>query len=137
MSSCEKCWIDAQLLGMQYSKFVNSRPPCTPEQQAGPDAGECPVCHRKTLHQHTREPMCGCGAPTLSSGTALAEVSETAEAGHSHEPTPRPRGRPRLAAQRGIVVNVSLPRELVERLRVVGNGSISRGILRLLVPSDP
>lgn len=46
--------------------------------------------------------------------------------------TPRPRGRPRLAAQRGIVVNVSLPRELVERLRVAGNGSVSRGILRLI-----
>jgi len=46
--------------------------------------------------------------------------------------TPRPRGRPRLAAQRGVVVNVSLPRELIERLRAAGDGSISRGIIQLL-----
>jgi hypothetical protein len=44
--------------------------PCTPEEQAGPEALECPVCHRKTLHQYTREPMCGCpraekGVPTM------------------------------------------------------------------------
>jgi hypothetical protein len=37
---------------------------CTGEEQAGPDAGECPVCHRKTLHQHTGEPMCGCAVTT-------------------------------------------------------------------------
>jgi hypothetical protein len=34
--------------------------PCTPEEQAGPDAGICEVCDRKTKHQHTGERMCGC-----------------------------------------------------------------------------
>lgn len=69
MSSCEKCWIDAarNMTGSQpeeYHRLLNdpSRPPCTPEQQAGPDASECPNCKRWTLHQITHEPMCGCDA---------------------------------------------------------------------------
>ena len=67
MSTCEKCWSDAHLgeqfsVAEEYGKLVAARRdmPCTPEQQAGPDATECPQCHRKTLHQHTREPMCQC-----------------------------------------------------------------------------
>lgn len=60
MSSCERCWADARAMMVNYEQFVQSRPPCTPEQQAGPDAYTCPVCKRKTLHQYTREPMCGC-----------------------------------------------------------------------------
>ena len=68
MSACEKCWRDAgfgwphRSTAEEYHRLMTERQvhPCTPEQQAGPDAGECPTCHRKTLHQHTREPMCGC-----------------------------------------------------------------------------
>jgi hypothetical protein len=61
MSACEKCWTDSQF-GGDYTKLLDARKdhPCTPEQQAGPDATECPECHRLTLHQHTGEPMCGC-----------------------------------------------------------------------------
>lgn len=65
MSSCEKCWRDAHSGGPygdvadQYRKLVDERKdnPCTPEEQAGPDAKECPECKRMSLHQHTGECM--------------------------------------------------------------------------------
>lgn len=46
----------------EYARLIEARKltPCTPEEQAGPDATQCPTCHRLTLHQHTGEPMCGC-----------------------------------------------------------------------------
>lgn len=61
MSACEKCWADSQF-GADYHRLLEERKanPCTPEQQAGPSATECPECHRLTLHQYTGEPMCGC-----------------------------------------------------------------------------
>lgn len=63
MSTCEKCWADSQGpyddATQRYKDLLSERK-CTPEEQAGPDAGECPMCKRKTLHQHTGEPMCGC-----------------------------------------------------------------------------
>jgi hypothetical protein len=64
MSSCEKCWADSVSVA-HYTSLLKEREsnPCTPEEQAGPDAGECEVCHRKTVHQHTREKMCGCTTP--------------------------------------------------------------------------
>lgn len=62
MSSCEKCYMDSLVYGRPYMELLESRKanPCTPEEQAGPDARECPKCKRKTLHQYTGEPMCGC-----------------------------------------------------------------------------
>jgi hypothetical protein len=65
MSACEKCWVDAHRnpardVAVEYERLIRERPPCTPEEQAGPEAGTCPDCHRKTLHQYTGEPMCGC-----------------------------------------------------------------------------
>ena len=73
MSGCEKCWAEAsfkaRLLGGSvadtYRDLLDIRN-CTPEEQAGEDAGECPACHRKTVHQHSREPMCGCPSPTAT-----------------------------------------------------------------------
>ena len=61
MSACEKCWDEAASY-QDYLRLLKARGghPCTPEQQAGPDAGVCPHCRRRTLHQHTAEPMCGC-----------------------------------------------------------------------------
>lgn len=62
MSTCERCWRLSQSYGdppAAYSKLLNEQS-CTAEEQAGPDAGKCPVCGRMTLHQHTAEPMCGC-----------------------------------------------------------------------------
>jgi hypothetical protein len=64
MSACEKCWADSRSSN-DYHRLVMRRngvdePSCTPEQQAGPGAAQCPVCKRMTLHQHTGEPMCGC-----------------------------------------------------------------------------
>ena len=50
--TCEKCWRDSMGNADQYLYLVRTRPECTPEQQAGPDADECPVCHRRTMHQH-------------------------------------------------------------------------------------
>lgn len=64
MSSCEKCWTDAMATNTPYDLLVTRRNDdgraCTPEQQAGPNAMQCPSCERWTLHQHTGEPMCGC-----------------------------------------------------------------------------
>lgn len=64
MSSCEKCWSDHYVLGIDYGDLVKQREanPCTPEEQAGPDATQCPTCQRLTLHQSTGECMYGCGA---------------------------------------------------------------------------
>lgn len=61
MSVCEKCWRDSRWYD-NYRQLLEERKdtPCTPEQQAGPDAEQCPACKRMTLHQITGEPMCGC-----------------------------------------------------------------------------
>lgn len=53
--SCEKCWRDAGGDPERYRELLNARDKagtrCTPEEQAGPDATECPGCKRKTVHQ--------------------------------------------------------------------------------------
>lgn len=61
MSSCEKCWRDSRGAD-NYSELLKSRrgDPCTPEEQAGPDASECSLCKRMVIHQHTGECMVGC-----------------------------------------------------------------------------
>lgn len=59
MSACEKCWADAGGQPARYRELLLLRA-CTPQEQAGPGATKCPVCQRMTLHQYTREPMCGC-----------------------------------------------------------------------------
>ncbi len=66
MSACEKCWADSRFAS-DYNRLLKEREgnPCTPEEQAGPDARECPACKRMTLHQHTGQPMCGCPAVQL------------------------------------------------------------------------
>ena len=57
MPSCEKCWRESGGDPALYEKLLDTRPPCTPEEQAGPDAKRCPVCGRKTLHQQCGECM--------------------------------------------------------------------------------
>jgi hypothetical protein len=59
MPTCEKCWSDAHgdpYVGVpeRYRELLAERHanPCTPEEQAGPAATECPMCHRRTCHQH-------------------------------------------------------------------------------------
>jgi hypothetical protein len=60
MSSCEKCWASAYDpygdQGVHYRARVMTHR-CTPEEQAGPDAGWCPDCGRMSLHQYTKECM--------------------------------------------------------------------------------
>ncbi len=58
MSTCEKCWRDSRG-GENYKELLELRKdnPCTPEEQAGPDAAQCPKCNRMALHQHTGECM--------------------------------------------------------------------------------
>lgn len=71
MSACEKCWADAFLAAHSesqadaYQRLLAERRehPCTPEQQAGPDATECDKCKRVTRHQYTGECM-NCGDRT-------------------------------------------------------------------------
>lgn len=62
MSSCEKCWADSTAQGIPYHRLLLMRKdqPCSPEEQAGHDAKVCPRCQRRTIHQYTDEPMCGC-----------------------------------------------------------------------------
>jgi len=57
MPSCEKCWSEAHraMVGdpvALYQSLVETHS-CTPEEQAGPDAGICGICNRYTLHEHT------------------------------------------------------------------------------------
>ena len=59
MASCEKCWNDSKGELERYSQLIMLRV-CSPEEQAGPEAGICPSCKRKTLHQHTNDCMAGC-----------------------------------------------------------------------------
>ena len=70
MPSCEKCWSDAHRgdqfsVAEEYARLISERKdnPCTPEEQAGPDAEECPDCRRKTVHQHCHVCMV-CGTET-------------------------------------------------------------------------
>lgn len=59
MPSCERCWRDAHSgypyvdVAERYAELIAERreTPCTPEQQAGPDAWNCPKCDRRTIHQ--------------------------------------------------------------------------------------
>ena len=81
MSACEKCWADAGGNADAYGQLLlvrwNLHQVCTPEQQAGPDARKCPRCGRKTLHQHTGQPMCGCN-PLRGHSSALTQSGESA-----------------------------------------------------------
>lgn len=62
MASCERCWershVIARETGIEQTEeyrrlvLVND---CTPEQQAGPEASECPKCQTRTVHQHTHQ----------------------------------------------------------------------------------
>ena len=68
MPSCERCWRDAHFAALHgnankedcYRLLVEQRD-CTPEQQAGDDAGKCGPCNRFTVHQYARICM-ACGA---------------------------------------------------------------------------
>ena len=70
MPSCERCWHDSAMARYtgdteEYARLLAERDKtggCTPEQQAGPDARECPNCHRMTLHQLCGICMNGCAA---------------------------------------------------------------------------
>ena len=70
MPSCEKCWNDAhsrmRATGKDqaecYRELLEERKdnPCTPEEQAGEGATECPKCKRMTVHQYAHVCMiCG------------------------------------------------------------------------------
>jgi hypothetical protein len=62
MASCEKCWNDSFTLTYGtsedrvecYQQLIKERN-CTPEEQAGPDANQCPICKRKAVHQIINE----------------------------------------------------------------------------------
>jgi len=77
MASCEKCWNDAyyrmhtdrmKSQSEHYFDLIKERKdnPCTPEQQAGNDACECPKCKKKAVHQYVKICMnCGYNFKTL------------------------------------------------------------------------
>jgi hypothetical protein len=70
MPSCEKCWEDAHAgypycdVAQEYERLIKERDAnghtCTPEEQAGPDAGVCPSCGRRAIHQYCHVCM-ACG----------------------------------------------------------------------------
>lgn len=64
MASCERCWSRAMGDARRYLRIIEERDAaglvCTPEEQAGPDATECPKCHRMSAHQLCRICM-ACG----------------------------------------------------------------------------
>lgn len=89
MSSCEKCWSDAHSgypycdVAGNYRRLIEERraSPCTPEEQAGPDATECPKCKTRTCHQYTGQCMnysCDHGVPR-SARTNPTEVNDGSE----------------------------------------------------------
>lgn len=52
MASCEKCWREAGGDAERYGELMRTKPTaCTPEEQAGWAAGDCPDCKRRTVHQ--------------------------------------------------------------------------------------
>jgi hypothetical protein len=60
MASCEKCWEEAGGDPDYYHHLLRVNN-CTPEEQAGEGADECPRCHRRTIHCLTLEcvnPQC-------------------------------------------------------------------------------
>lgn len=75
MASCEKCWRDSAVARLYradyedpYGALIDQRDlagmTCTPEEQAGPDATECPVCGLRTVHQYAKVCMThGCRGP--------------------------------------------------------------------------
>lgn len=58
MSSCERCWTDSMGEPTRYRELVKVRE-CTPEEQAGRLAKDCPQCGRRTIHQYTGICMVG------------------------------------------------------------------------------
>lgn len=75
MSTCEKCWSDAHLMGGgesvadNYSRLIHQRKgaPCSPEQQAGEGAKKCAECGRAAVHVYTGECM-ACGVSLAEEG---------------------------------------------------------------------
>ncbi len=70
MSSCERCWKQANLAsrlsnapvvetyrGLLKAREEMGHTECSPEDQAGPDRTMCQACGRRTCHQHTGECM--------------------------------------------------------------------------------
>ena len=92
MARCEKCWSDARVqakisrrsVSECYQDLLGTRKdnPCSPEEQAGPDATECPECNRMTAHQHCRICM-ACGYNPEPDGHSLTAHPDTK--GENHE----------------------------------------------------
>ena len=65
MSACEKCWTDAGGDAGKYASLLAEREAagtvCSPEQQAGRDATDCPGCGRRAIHRYTGECTADCG----------------------------------------------------------------------------
>jgi hypothetical protein len=81
MSSCEKCWSDSRWLENYHEVLARrdgaTEPKCTPEEQAGDDATNCPDCGRRTRHQWTRECMnTRCPSRLLDAGTDAPTTTE-------------------------------------------------------------
>lgn len=77
MSACEKCWREAHRgeqfsVADEYARLIDERRahPCTPEEQAGPEAKVCPHCGTRTVHQYTDECMqCHARVPLQDGGS--------------------------------------------------------------------
>jgi len=70
MPSCEQCWRDAGGDANRYAELVKQRR-CTPEEQAGKDAGACYLCGRRTMHIYAHvcmNPDCSSNSPICGKG---------------------------------------------------------------------
>ena len=85
MASCEKCWADSYTITYgadesrieKYQQLIKERS-CTPEEQAGIDAGTCLKCERKAVHQITGDCM-NCGLMKEHIKTSFWTVDEIIE----------------------------------------------------------
>jgi len=53
MPMCEKCWERSCGVADKYHELILKHN-CTPEEQAGQEATECPTCGRKTIHPYAK-----------------------------------------------------------------------------------
>jgi hypothetical protein len=77
VACCEKCWVDAyDPYGGQVDRYreLVRKHSCTPEEHAGAEAGWCPTCERRTVHQYARVCVVCQREPEKISGGITSEV---------------------------------------------------------------
>ena len=77
MAVCEKCWEESQLYKdplKAYYGLIKKRK-CSPEEQAGRDAEQYPICGRYSMHIHCNVCM-ACGYISLQMTNAFKDIGD-------------------------------------------------------------